>query len=755
MKFHPPIVALIAVGSSSSFTAGFVIIPSSHRSPWPHSSSSQLNYYKSDEPFAERLSRSISPELLNEINAAQKALVAQVKYADKYAESIMKRGHREEAKIIKKVLSGLQSREGALVSEMKEVKLEYDEVKAAKLLGEAVEETVRSDLMVERDLMVVTERVASVLREAEAALKSVPVALGIGGDDNDDDVRENFVARLESTSHDLEQSIQTANAIASAAKKVALKDAKILDRLQEVGSDLSDAMEDTQNTIAFINEQQGEGVVDNDLVESARGVEMVASEQVIKELLAVEKLADVVANKVDIEADAVLAISTSSADTLDNAIRAVKQQSKSDTNPDTLQSKLSNYADKIAKEERDTSALADAIKSDSINDEAALKLVNSADKEITSMVNGVGDLVEEAVRNIIKVDNEELLPDEEEAESIESAAKELLEDISNIEDATEKSEESAVKRLEESIKARREKEEAEEMERRKEEEETKAESNEEHENAGESSSDEGKFEEEEESSSEESEDEGSSRQKEDESSSEENSEANEEEESIESTTKEDEGESDTTNEENVSNEKESAEAESGSDEDVASSVEEKDNEESSADDNHDADNSGTTSDHEADTEEVSNDLGDTNNSDDLEGVVAKASAESSTTESLEDVSEMSGSADEETLLASSGSEEVADVARNALEEDFDVAKDVTALEAPIGDDLLASSSGSDELDGIISSTSDMADGATLLASSEDATSTLESVHEIAKSAATEAIDTVHVLADVVATSLFL
>lgn len=198
--------------------------------------------------------------------------------ADKYAESIMKRGHREEAKIIKKVLSGLQSREGALVSEMKEVKLEYDEVKAAKLLGEAVEETVRSDLMVERDLMVVTERVASVLREAEAALKSVPVALGIGGDDNDDDVRENFVARLQSTSHDLEQSIQTANAIASAAKKVALKDAKILDRLQEVGSDLSDAMEDTQNTIAFINEQQGEGVVDNDLVESARGVEMVASE---------------------------------------------------------------------------------------------------------------------------------------------------------------------------------------------------------------------------------------------------------------------------------------------------------------------------------------------------------------------------------------------------------------------------------------------------------------------------------------------
>eukprot|EP00970_Alexandrium_tamarense_P002545 scaffold363_cov209-Alexandrium_tamarense.AAC.4 len=666
----------------------------------------------------------------------------------------MKRGHREEAKIIKKVLSGLQSREGALVSEMKEVKLEYDEVKAAKLLGEAVEETVRSDLIVERDLMVVTERVASVLREAEAALKSVPVALGIGGDDNDDDVRENFVARLESTSHDLEQSIQTANAIASAAKKVALKDAKILDRLQEVGSDLSDAMEDTQNTIAFINEQQGEGVVDNDLVESARGVEMVASE-VIKELLAVEKLADVVANKVDIEADAVLAISTSSADTLDNAIRAVKQQSKSNTNPDTLQSKLSNYADKIAKEERDTSALADAIKSDSINDEAALQLVNSADKEITSMVNGVGDLVEEVAHNIIKVDNEELLPDEEEAESIESAAKELLEDISNIEDATEKSEESAVKRLEESIKARREKEEAEETERRKEEEETKAESNEEHENAGESSSDEGKFEEEEESSSEESEDEGSSRQKEDESSSEENSEANEEEESIESTTKEDEGESDTTNEENVSNEKESAEAESGSDEDVASSVEEKDNEESSADDNHDADNSGTTSDHEADTEEVSNDLGDTNNSDDLEGVVAKASAESSTTESLEDVSEMSGSADEETLLASSGSEEVADVARNALEEDFDVAKDVTALEAPIGDDLLASSSGSDELDGIISSTSDMADGATLLASSEDAASTLESVHEIAKSAAAEAIDTVHVLANVVATSLFL
>eukprot|EP01082_Thalassiosira_pseudonana_P005281 g4833.t2 g4833 g4833.t1 contig18:29878-32357(-) len=730
MKFHPPIVALIAVGSSSSFTAGFVILPSSHRSPWPHSSSSQLNYYKSDEPFAERLSRSISPELLNEINAAQKALVAQVKYADKYAESIMKRGHREEAKIIKKVLSGLQSREGALVSEMKEVKLEYDEVKAAKLLGEAVEETVRSDLMVERDLMVVTERVASVLREAEAALKSVPVALGIGGDDNDDDVRENFVARLESTSHDLEQSIQTANAIASAAKKVALKDAKILDRLQEVGSDLSDAMEDTQNTIAFINEQQGEGVVDNDLVESARGVEMVASE-VIKELLAVEKLADVVANKVDIEADAVLAISTSSADTLDNAIRA------------------------IAKEERDTSALADAIKSDSINDEAALKLVNSADKEITSMVNGVGDLVEEAVHNIIKVDNEELLPDEEEAESIESAAKELLEDISNIEDATEKSEESAVKRLEESIKARREKEEAEEMERRKEEEETKAESNEEHENAGESSSDEGKFEEEEESSSEESEDEGSSRQKEDESSSDENSEANEEEESIESTTKEDEGESDTTNEENVSNEKESAEAEKGSNEDEVSSVEEEDNEESSADDNHDADNSGTTSDHEADTEKVSNDLGDTNNNDDLEGVVAKASAESSTTESLEDVSEMSGSADEETLLASSGSEEVADVARNALEEDFDVAKDVTALEAPIGDDLLASSSGSDELDGIISSTSDMADGATLLASSEDAASTLESVHEIAKSAAAEAIDTVHVLANVVATSLFL
>jgi hypothetical protein len=49
----------------------------------------------------------------------------------------------------------------------------------------------------------------------------------------------------------------------------------------------------------------------------------------------------------------------------------------------------------------------------------------------------------------------------------------------------------------------------------------------------------------------------------------------------------------------------------------------------------------------------------------------------------------------------------------------------------------------------------MADGATLLASSEDAISTLESVHEIAKSAATEAIDTVHVLANVVATSLFL
>ena len=111
-----------------------------------------LFYYKSDEPFSERLSQvqsefeSVKDEglqqfVLDELLSAEKKLSFAAKVSD---------SDRDEIRLAKQILKGALKQGREIANEVKEVKRGFDELQAAKILEGATEDIVSKDVLVER-----------------------------------------------------------------------------------------------------------------------------------------------------------------------------------------------------------------------------------------------------------------------------------------------------------------------------------------------------------------------------------------------------------------------------------------------------------------------------------------------------------------------------------------------------------------------------------------------------------------------------
>ena len=148
---------------------------------------SPLFYYQNDEPLSERLKEvsaewqniqqeGLSKYFIDQMAQSEKLLLQEFTTAEKYAEDILRQGAKEEAKWIKKGIRGIvgggskkqagddfatgairnNGDDGAMPAmgsdplKMMRMKQDFEEVRAAKVLGEAMGESVKMDVLVEK-----------------------------------------------------------------------------------------------------------------------------------------------------------------------------------------------------------------------------------------------------------------------------------------------------------------------------------------------------------------------------------------------------------------------------------------------------------------------------------------------------------------------------------------------------------------------------------------------------------------------------
>jgi len=158
--FHAAHVILVTAAAGAVVQSCFAFIVHSkgrntflptqqHTQP---SSSSHLFYYKSDEPFSERLNQvqseleSVKDEglqqfVMDELLSAEKKL----SFASKVSDS-----DRNEIRLAKQILKGALKQGREIANEVKEVKRGFDELQAAKILEGATEDIVAKDVLVEK-----------------------------------------------------------------------------------------------------------------------------------------------------------------------------------------------------------------------------------------------------------------------------------------------------------------------------------------------------------------------------------------------------------------------------------------------------------------------------------------------------------------------------------------------------------------------------------------------------------------------------
>lgn len=124
--------------------------------PTQRSPSSTLSYYKPDEPFSKRLSHvqselesiqnggGLKQFILDELTSAEKKLMHNVDYANQYANKGSD-SDRDEIHLAKQMLKGALKQGREIASEVKEIKREFDELQAAKILESATQDIVYKD----------------------------------------------------------------------------------------------------------------------------------------------------------------------------------------------------------------------------------------------------------------------------------------------------------------------------------------------------------------------------------------------------------------------------------------------------------------------------------------------------------------------------------------------------------------------------------------------------------------------------------
>ncbi|KAK1746969.1 hypothetical protein QTG54_002313 [Skeletonema marinoi] len=458
--FHAAHVILVTAAAGAVVQSCFAFIVHSkgrntflptqqHTQP---SSSSHLFYYKSDEPFSERVNQvqseleSVKDEGLQQFVMDELLSAREAVFASKVSDS-----DRNEIRLAKQILKGALKQGREIANEVKEVKRGFDELQAAKILEGATEDIVAKDVLVEKDLEKVMESVATALKDAEEVLRTA-VFTAASQDGFTDEVKESIVQKLELSAKTVEETIKVADSAAKTAKQMVINDDVALAQMEKTAIKLADAIETTETLTTSLEGSYGGAEVDA-LADSLK----IASDEMVNDLTAVDNIAAAVTRKIELQADAVLDMDKKAGQAVGtiNAAKTSIEQSNSETDKAALKTSLQESVDKIQVDENAAEELAKAITSDANTDAAAEQVISDADHVFDELIESVKETVDEVVSDY---DSGEDMDDadaiSEELDTLASDEEEAEKAIKSLEEAEEKVSESAVEELhEEQIKS--------------------------------------------------------------------------------------------------------------------------------------------------------------------------------------------------------------------------------------------------------------------------------------------------------------
>lgn len=421
--------------------------------PTQRSPSSTLSYYKPDEPFSKRLSH-VQSELesiqnggiLDELTSAEKKLMHNVDYANQYANKVSD-SDRDEIHLAKQMLKGALKQGREIVSEVKEIKREFDELQAAKILESATQDIVYKDVSMEKGLAKAMENVAIALKDAEGVLQTV-VLSAPSQDRFTDELKDELMKKLELSAQKVDDAIKTADSAAKSAKEMVIDDDVTLAQLEKTTSRLTDAIKTTETVTSSLEGNEGGAEVDA-LADSLK----IAADEMVNDLTAVRSIASAVTRKIELQTNAMHELDQKAGAEAVRAINAAKaalEQSNSDTNSDTLKASLQASADKVQLNVNEVKEFADAVKSDSSVDTAAAQVISEAGQVFNELIDSVKETVDEVVSDF---DSGEVMDDadtiSDELDAVQSEEEQAEKAIKSLDEAEEKVSESAVGELKE------------------------------------------------------------------------------------------------------------------------------------------------------------------------------------------------------------------------------------------------------------------------------------------------------------------
>ena len=282
---------------------------------------------------------------------------------------------------------------------------------------------------------------ATALKDAEEVLQFA-ILTAASQDELTDETKGELIKKLELSAKTVEEAIKVADAAAKNAKAVVIDDEATLALIEKASIRLTDAVETTEMVILSLEGSEGGAEVDA-LADSLT----VASDEMVKDLNAVENIAAAVTRKIELQADAVLAMDEKASQALGtiNTAKISVEQSYSETDKDSLRTSLKESADKLQVDETAANELAEAIKSDINTDAAALQVISDADEVFDELIGSVKETVDEVVSDYNGgEDMDDAAAISDELGAVHSGEEQAEKAIKLIEDAEEKVSESAV-----------------------------------------------------------------------------------------------------------------------------------------------------------------------------------------------------------------------------------------------------------------------------------------------------------------------
>lgn len=414
MKFSSVCLGVVLGGTADAFVA--VPRPSfgaQVRQRPVSSTSSRLAFYPNDDDasFAQRLknvqmewskinAEGIGKFFSDELSAANQML-KEAGEADKSAKDVIEQVAEDSNNyLLKESFHSMVEGGKMIANEMREVKQEFEEIKASRIVESVAEDVISNGVTVEKELEEVVENVVSSLTEAQNTIQTA-IKMVATSDSITEKVKADTVASLEVKAKNIEESIKVADTVAQTAKKIATVDEKVMAEMEQTTSRLSDAIESTELITKTMKGAEGGSTVDSvaTTLDSAAKV-------VVEDAQSAERIADTVDAKVEIAASAVIKLGER-ASGLAESVRDAKTKLQStdidsQASLQSLKEELVKSLEDIQTKQSGAEQLASAIKSDATNDQAALGVLQNTDQAIGEMIDSVDTTVKEVDSSISK-----------------------------------------------------------------------------------------------------------------------------------------------------------------------------------------------------------------------------------------------------------------------------------------------------------------------------------------------------------------